>query len=390
MGSFAAWPTLAPCACFSLCSTRDALSFYRRLPSVTSTASPWYAYLRAVYHDDEIPLPFDGLRTMTVWYRDTAAWRARRPAPQVGLPLQSCVGRSKPHEGLYAATDRTDGLRHNRSQPACSEEWCREWLLPYDALDEPKPRPESGARGPRRKQQQPSPAQLHSRTGLTIKHRSEYVEIRPTEDATNVDGLWTPPGGLQVHASLSDAARTTEQITQTSSAWVEVTHEGLWSVDHSEGIDGYGCWYYPARGSGIFLNVGRAAGIVVNPNDGNLPGYKTAKSSWLLNAYVTAGHSTAAMPRMRGEFREAEPYAAHALGYDSLTVLRRYKESNMRAYSPSILELVVTTRACVLGSRPIGACPPQALGYRTGIAHQRVCKCSEDAAHGLVLNCQGL
>jgi hypothetical protein len=411
-GSTAAWPSLAPCACFSLCSTRGALNFYRRLPNVTSHASPWHAYLRAVYHDDDFPLPFDGLRKMTVWYRDTAAWRARRPAPQVGLPLQSCVGHSKPHEVLFAATDRTSGLRHNRSQPACSEEVCREWLLPDDSRHElkppapapPRPRQQSHSQQQQKSHfsssssssssQQPSPQ--NPRTGLTIKHRAEYVEIRPTADASNVDGLWTPPGGLQVqlqvHAALSDAERATAQHAQTSSAWVEVLHEGVTSRAFYEGVDGYGCWFYPAAGSGVFLNVGRAAGVVINPNYGDRRGgpYKTANSSWLLEAYVAAGHSVRAMPTPRGVFKEAEPYAAHALGYDSLSVLRRHTDKLKRAYAPSPLELVVTTRPCVLGDQPVGACPPQALGFRTGAAHQRVCSCSEDAAHGLVLNCQGL
>ena len=176
-GSTAAWPSLAPCACFSLCSTRGALNFYRRLPNVTSHASPWHAYLRAVYHDDDFPLPFGGLRKMTVWYRDTAAWRARRPAPQVGLPLQSCVGHSKPHEVLFAATDRTSGLRHNRSQPACSEEVCREWLLPDDSRHELKP---PAPAPPRPRQQSHSQQQQKSHFSSSSSSSAAAVAAEPT------------------------------------------------------------------------------------------------------------------------------------------------------------------------------------------------------------------
>lgn len=95
---------LAPCHCFSFCKTSSALDFYRRLPPLlNSTDSVWHKYLEAVY-GGEVRLPFD-LRTLNVFWYDSARWRARRPAPEVGLPISRCVGSSKPHEvfGLLKA-----------------------------------------------------------------------------------------------------------------------------------------------------------------------------------------------------------------------------------------------------------------------------------------------
>ena len=142
-----------------------------------------------------------------------------------------------------------------------------------------------------------------------------------------------------------------------------------------------GCWYYPAKAR-IFQCRPRGC-IVVNPNDCNQPGYKTAKSSWLLNAYVTAGHSTKAIPTMRGEFRRRS-VRRPCLSYDSLTVLRGME--SMRAYRRRSSSSW-SRRVHASSVAPCRRVP--ATGPRTHrLAHQRVCKCSEDAAHGLVLNCQ--
>ena len=48
------------CYCFSLCSTSEIPPFRASIPQlVTSTASPWFLYLRAVYGDLEAgALPF--------------------------------------------------------------------------------------------------------------------------------------------------------------------------------------------------------------------------------------------------------------------------------------------------------------------------------------------
>jgi hypothetical protein len=45
------------CACFSLCHPDEVRAFFIRLPVVTTEDSPWYDYLRAIYHTDSVPLP---------------------------------------------------------------------------------------------------------------------------------------------------------------------------------------------------------------------------------------------------------------------------------------------------------------------------------------------
>ena len=56
------------CYCFSLCSTSEIPPFRASIPQlVTSTASPWFLYLRAVYGDfEEGALPFNGWKASLV------------------------------------------------------------------------------------------------------------------------------------------------------------------------------------------------------------------------------------------------------------------------------------------------------------------------------------
>jgi hypothetical protein len=63
------------CACFSLCDRASATDFISRMPGqVTSPASPWVGYLKAVYRGDVV-LPFH-LGAVSFLYLGSSAWRA--------------------------------------------------------------------------------------------------------------------------------------------------------------------------------------------------------------------------------------------------------------------------------------------------------------------------
>lgn len=72
------------------------------------------------------------------------------------------------------------------------------------------------------------------------------------------DGRLWPSGSLWLHAlhARSSAARLLLAAEFGSASWVEVTRE---ANSNAEGAFGYGCWFYPAVGSGIYLSTGELA-----------------------------------------------------------------------------------------------------------------------------------
>ena len=83
----AALPHDPPCTCFSTCSLAEARAFVSRLPREVSTSdSPWFAYLKAVYRSPVV-LPFDLSRLSFFYHRDDA-WEREHAA--VEWPMAVC------------------------------------------------------------------------------------------------------------------------------------------------------------------------------------------------------------------------------------------------------------------------------------------------------------
>ena len=83
----AALPHDPPCTCFSTCSLAEARAFVSRLPREVSTSdSPWFAYLKAVYRSP-VALPFDLSRLSFFYHRDDA-WEREHAA--VEWPMAVC------------------------------------------------------------------------------------------------------------------------------------------------------------------------------------------------------------------------------------------------------------------------------------------------------------
>ena len=178
--------------------------------------------------------------------------------------------------------------------------------------------------------------------------------------------------------------------TQPSYTWVEVARMdervhlgGLQRKRHGhgrEGADGYGCWFYAARGSGIFLELRRTA-ILHN-------GALSSSEAGLLRAPNPNGSNTAAL-RSRylldfaGTPREAWPHQALAHGFAS--VQNQFKHNGADAKDPfgEVVSLAPSCVAARLSNQSIGpelrTCP-HALGLRTGWAHDRPCACDESKA----------
>ena len=86
-----------PCSCFSTCNPMTTRDFLQSIPaSITSQESPWYAYLRAVYGGDELPLPYHLSQLRYVHHND-AVWREKHPG--VEWPMPPCTRLPNPLGG---------------------------------------------------------------------------------------------------------------------------------------------------------------------------------------------------------------------------------------------------------------------------------------------------
>ena len=295
---------------------------------VTSSTSPWFSYLRAVYGGD-VTLPFD-LRALRMFYKDTSEWRLRHPRPAVALPMASCSGRPRPAEWAHTTiTARSYGLRRSTTQPQCAADVCRAWLEPDATL---------------------SSAFFPSVHHLALTHRTHYVEIRQ---------LLSPPA-----RPVADGG------------WLEVMRMD-YSASSYEGVDGYGCWWFVLPGSGYFVSVGRTA-VVAN---GTHMAEARAASEPLFAQFLGAGHRVTDIPTPRGDHKELLPHVAHALGYSSIQVLSRATET---ADMAGPFELVITSSACSTQRFPVRACVP--IEVRTGARHDVPCVCNSSSP---IFNCRG-
>lgn len=336
------------CHCFSMCHVDEARLFLSRLPpAISSTSSPWYEYLKAVYHGS-VPLPFD-LSRLRVFYRDTEGWRKRRTKPRVGLPLQRCVGRPRPREWGRSITDRTKFLYADHTHRRCADHVCRSWLV-YPSTAEPVPwRP------------------------IAVTFREEYVEVRL------LGGNHTQPKPHTRGASQPPSRWFPEPRMYSDGAWVEVMRSDFSAAGTREGQAGYGCWFYPIEGSGVFIQIGRS----FHAHEGHRIADRTCaadascRSPLLRDFLALPGKTLDSIPTPEGEYKELWPFAAHALGYDSLQVHRRHNLSG-----PG--EIIITNEACSHSESPIRACPP--IELRTGSSRERRCVCSESRSF---LNCEG-
>ena len=133
------------CACFHLCNVSDYARYRERAPLVTSRQSPWFTYLRAVYHS-EISLPFD-TSTLSFFYLDSASWRARPQTPaNFSLPVGECAYRFTHAKTCSHCHDAT--CRHKCEavepppQQQCERSQCDLWLPPSSSR-KPSPRMET-------------------------------------------------------------------------------------------------------------------------------------------------------------------------------------------------------------------------------------------------------
>ena len=182
------------CRCWHTCNPAASQAFLRQLPTdVRHQASPWYAYLRAVYGTD-VPLPFP-VSKLRFFYHNGADWQRRHPS--VAWPLVACHGERSP-EPLP-------------SVPICSPAECARWVESPGA---------------------------YADTELAGLHSELYTHHYRSSETRGV---------RLFHGALHPA------LAQPNGTWVEVMR---WPRDCEE-ASGYGAWFSRAPGSGVFINTNR-------------------------------------------------------------------------------------------------------------------------------------
>ena len=356
------------CRCFEICNQTSAEAWLRRIPRVIDNpSSPWIGYLSAVY-GDQPQLPFD-MTKLNYFYHNDVDWPA-----EVEWPMSNCQITLR----RYCAKFNGGKCAYPIPAPRCGREVCSRWLAPT-------PRPES----------------RHVRLGL-LHLRSNKDPLRKTRGTAIFE---YPPEKVQ-RATLGAASLNGEMPSWAllnleafsgllgheiprSQSWVEVIRENDRSVNHGksyEGRNGYGCWYYPVRGTGIWIHVGRLATIHSRDYAANL------HREWRSNASVD--HNTSAQRWSKAPHGEFFPMLAHDLGYD--TVYNQFRDVRHMASSRPFSELIVTSNACMwptsvqLDSRAgrkgaLGTCVPW-VETRQGWTARLPCHCTEQS---VVLNCAG-
>lgn len=312
-------PHSASCSCdFSVCNAADLADFILRLPrAVLRRSSPIYSYLRNVYHA-EVPLPFD-VRRLEAFY------------PSL-LPTAPCTVTPNPQ-----STRSSPRQRSMQFKPSCAA-LCGAWT--------PNPRPTA------------------ARLADFLANRSF---IRVALGASPAPTL----GSAAARQPFSHAVALQpppQRRKPWRHSWVEVLRLADTQSSRPEGVGDYGCWLYPARGTGVWVHTGRSA------------------------VWSTWGHAWATVLQATGtRTHDDAPFArtAASKGYDSFQILRSHGRAwgwvELGETAPTH-ELVLATAPCMRRKArlPSGCVPVE---VRTGPNASLPCGC--DGTSYALLNCAG-
>ena len=350
------------CECFSLCGADAAREFRARLPRSVSHG-PWVEYLQAVYGFVELPFDVSQLQFFWAHLLPTAMHLCPKPhaaPPQAVLPTcspEACDGWLEPAATAAVADDS-------------SFIWPPIWPpLPNDAEANASPK---------------------ERRRLA---RTQFLLIQPRERAGEANDSWVevmrvvPPGTvLGADGADCDVAYGWQRDCQewrpgTTYPWQPA---GYFQSPNCRPLGccregrNYGCWFWPAKGSGIFVHLGRTA-VMRDRHHAEESGYGVRAQVWLTK------HGRNGTVRLRGnDCMYAR--AARDFGLDSLQVLRANRNVFTGQKTSPVSEIVLTADGCVHPHRIVThACPPVPLRSGVGLRKQP-CACSRNK-HLTVLNC---
>ena len=302
------------CECFSLCTARAFASFHMRLPMVTSTASPWYNYVRQVYQTP-VPLPF-AVASLELFYPamlPTSMCHNHGESPDVRLP--SCLAGNPVCDGWL-----------NRSEPVPSGPAITLYLAQRAYIA--------------------SPAFLAAHAVRRRAPLSQFIVLQ--EDARHI---------------------------AASGEWVEVAR--MPPHRDPEGTSGIGCWFYPARGSGVHVRLHRTIAFRTRDQALRRRGYGVWEG--VNNTVLSSSDWNVAKAAAR------EGFVSVQLLYGNTHVL--YGVGSAGGSRAPTRELILAHEVCMKQRERLGAgCVP--VKTLTGWKASLPCACAEAAAVGAVgLNC---
>jgi len=396
-------------------------------------------YLRVVYGSDPPPRR---LTDMSWWYHHHERWPAA-----VEWPMARCVGGGGRPWSRHPSTTMCD--------PATCRRWLAQEYDPsqsrfraYAAWAErartgaPSPPSECGlkALSPRNNYSCVFAMVLRGSASTSrATYLSEKVQQGPVRGQFYTEAVSKPAAaGVPLASCLAEQAMHDKGEARFISAsmtllgrgqpcghdeWIEVFRDDDRALGATfagnEGHGGYGCWFFPALGSGVFLNVGRTKLIYRKSNVADLMAEwqgrgregAASASKWgtptlqnegaqgangsppgaALQAVHGGGarnltgprHNAAEVARLaRNPRREGFPIMAADAGYDSVQIYH-----NTVMGSP---EMVVTRRVCMADNAvPLRQCVPL-LDLRTWAGRHSAasCACNDSLPGGL--NCAGV
>ena len=390
------------CQCFSLCGVDAAADFHARLPRRASASSPWAGYLRAVYGED-VAFPFAVAKLHFFWADLLPTAMHLCPKPHVA-PEQPVLPSCPPAhcEGWLEDAADTRHRQQRRQQEEEDQQRRRQqqresqfgaWASWIPQQRSPQPGRASFIWPPLWPpfREEHSPLNASPKLRRKLPH-NQFLLIQPHERAPALNGTWMevirviPPNlvpGVAVPECDAHYGWQREcQVWQPGSDWPYQPHGYVQRQDClplgccREGRN-YGCWFWPARGSGIYVNVGRSQ-VLRSRSDAEHSGFGARA------VVFNAKYGRNVTVRMRGNdcmFARV----ARDLHLDSVQVLRANRQVFTGQSTAPAFELVLAAPACTHPSEVLQhACPPVTL--RAGERAQKTCACSS-AAEYAVLNC---
>lgn len=359
-----------------MCTRGEASAFLQRMPRfVTTRASPWFSYLVAVYGTAELPLPFD-LHGLRLLYQNDEHWQRIHVGVEWPMATCSCTRRRDSRQVCTTAENVEE----------CDAARCARWLNNEQQLE----RTADAARRVK--------GFATFTHGRLVPFSSPACAGKPQQPECSR----MLSSSAVVFSMPGDASRPPAR----ADTWVEVfrTHQRNLPPCSLEGVDYYGCWFFLAPGSGIWLNTGerthaaptRTAVLDSPGSDGLLHRWLHAQlgsaapgpsdplptsggRKYTLNQSALPPRVLARIPSAVHGLKEAFPFIALELGLDSVQITRDID-------GPGFKYLVATAAwECMRGRDPLGTCvalrtlrgwPPLGAG--------RPCRCSEELS---LLNC---
>ena len=234
-------PAKCHCRHVSVCSNYSLASFMLRLPEkVVSRASPWYDYLLAVYRTTRLTLPID-IRRLEAFYP------ALLPVPPCTKSSHYLLAGERRWHPEWRRLFEAASTSTQRSSMYCSASECHKWF--------PNPKPSAAA-------------------AIAFSRGRSYVRVAARNDSdarafghivmlqrpnTNRPTRGTSMGPHKSHLKPPSVARDAKAAGSAPAhrpryEWVEVSRTAF----PGEGTRGYGCWFHPAVGSGVFVRINRS------------------------------------------------------------------------------------------------------------------------------------